>query len=249
MVRQVGNDGDINKLNKMTHYVGAADFERPRLLLSRRVSHTLPPPDAIVPYLVEARFGDTVPLRDFTFDNSLISALVERWRPKTHIFHLSWGEVTITLQDVAYHLGLRANGNPVRRCLRDFGRWYHTETWALVEQLLGARRPVAAQQATQRKESFTLKLVWLRDRVRQMPQTNDPETLRQYGKFYIMLLIGGYLMIDKSNNLVHLCWLPLLCDFAECRAFRVSDDPLSARRHCTWYFNRSDSITRYSALL
>ncbi|QHO39019.1 uncharacterized protein DS421_4g125420 [Arachis hypogaea] len=34
-----------------------------------------------------------------------------------------------------------------------------------------------------------------------------------------MLLIGGYLITDKSNNLVHLRWLPLLRNFAECRAF------------------------------
>ncbi|QHN76780.1 uncharacterized protein DS421_19g646920 [Arachis hypogaea] len=141
MARQVENDVDINRLNETTHYAGAADFERPRLLLPRRVSHTLPPPDAIVPYLVEAGFGDTVPLRNFIFDNSLISALVERWRPETHM-------------------------------------WYHTET----------------------KESFTLKLVWLRDRVHQMPQTEDPESFRQYARCYIMLLIGGYLITDKSNK-------------------------------------------------
>ncbi|QHO59266.1 uncharacterized protein DS421_3g97730 [Arachis hypogaea] len=157
---------------------------RPRFLLPRRVSHTLPPLNAIVPYLAEARFGDTVPLRDFTFDNFLILALVERWRLETHMFHLPWGEVTITLQDVAYHLGLRAHGNPVGGCLRDIGQWYNTETWAMVEQLLGARPPLVAQQAAQRKESFTLKLVWL----------------------------------HKSNNLVHVRWLPLLRDFAECRS-------------------------------
>ncbi|RYR34234.1 protein MAIN-LIKE 1-like [Arachis duranensis] len=166
MACQADNDGDINRLNETSHYAGAANFERPRLLLPRRVSHTLPPPDAIVLYLVEAGFGDTVPLRDLTFDNFLISVLVERWRPETHTFHLPWGEVTITLQDVAYHLGLRAHGNPIEGCLRDFGRWYGTETWVMVEQLIGARPPVAAQQAEQKKESFTLKLVWLHDRVR-----------------------------------------------------------------------------------
>ncbi|QHN84453.1 uncharacterized protein DS421_16g528750 [Arachis hypogaea] len=113
MARQAGHDGDINKLNETSHYAGAADFERSRLLLPRRVSHTLPPLDAIVPYLAEAGFGDMVSLRDFTFDNFLISALVERWRPETHTFHLPWSEVTITLQDVAYHLDLRAHRNPV----------------------------------------------------------------------------------------------------------------------------------------
>ncbi|RYR15299.1 hypothetical protein Ahy_B04g072024 [Arachis hypogaea] len=77
----------------------------------------------------------------------------------------------------------------------------------------GRHRPVA-----QRKESFTLKLVWFRDRVRQMSATDDPKTLRQYARCYIMLLIGGYLLIDKFNNLVHIHWLPLLRDFAECRA-------------------------------
>ncbi|QHO06709.1 uncharacterized protein DS421_14g457120 [Arachis hypogaea] len=119
---------------------------------------------------------------------------------------------------MVYHLGLRTHGNPVG----DASVTLVGDTirmWALVEQLLGARPPVAAQQVAQRKESFTLKLVWLRDRVCQMPQTDDPETLRQYVRCYIMLLIGGYLMTDKSNNLVHLCWLSLFRDFTECKAF------------------------------
>ncbi|QHO19387.1 uncharacterized protein DS421_11g328470 [Arachis hypogaea] len=93
MAHQVGHDGDINRLNETFHYVGAAEFEKPRLLLLRQVSHILPPSDAIVPYLAKAGFSDMVPLRDFTFENSLISALVERWRPETHTFHLPWGEV------------------------------------------------------------------------------------------------------------------------------------------------------------
>ncbi|KAL4343520.1 hypothetical protein AHAS_Ahas11G0086600 [Arachis hypogaea] len=72
------NDADIDRLNETSHYAEAADFERHRLLLPWRVSHILLPPDAIFPYLVEVRFGDTVSLRDLTFDNSLISVFVER---------------------------------------------------------------------------------------------------------------------------------------------------------------------------
>ncbi|RYR51326.1 hypothetical protein Ahy_A06g026345 [Arachis hypogaea] len=90
------------------------------------------------------------------------------------------------------------------------------ETWELVERLLGARPPVVPQQELQKKESFLLKLTWLRDRVRQMPQADDPEILRQYARCFILLLIGRYLMTNKSNNLVHLRWLPLLQDFQRC---------------------------------
>ncbi|MBA0667951.1 hypothetical protein Goklo_000946 [Gossypium klotzschianum] len=46
---------------------------------------------------------------------TLISALVERWRPKTHTFHLLCSECTITLEDVALQLGLLVNGPVVTR--------------------------------------------------------------------------------------------------------------------------------------
>ncbi|KAL4306378.1 hypothetical protein AHAS_Ahas16G0172300 [Arachis hypogaea] len=51
------------------------------------------------------------------------------------------------------------------------------------------------------------------------PDTYDPDTLRQYARSYIMLMIGGYLLTNKSNNTVHLRWLPLLDDFERCRRF------------------------------
>jgi hypothetical protein len=35
-----------------------------------------------------------------------LTALVDRWRPETHTFHLRAGEMTSTLQDVSMILGL-----------------------------------------------------------------------------------------------------------------------------------------------
>jgi hypothetical protein len=51
--------------------------------------------------------------RRFPFDNCLLTALVDRWRPETHTFHFRWGEMTITLQDVACLLGLPLAGNAI----------------------------------------------------------------------------------------------------------------------------------------
>lgn len=46
-------------------------------------------------------------------DNSLITALVDRWRPETHTFHMPCGEMAPTLQDVSYLLGLPIAGDAV----------------------------------------------------------------------------------------------------------------------------------------
>ncbi|MFQ6622555.1 hypothetical protein Gotur_002637, partial [Gossypium turneri] len=50
----------------------------------------------------------------------LLSALVKRWRPETHTFHLSCGECTVTLEDVAVQLGLPIDGNAVMGAVRAY---------------------------------------------------------------------------------------------------------------------------------
>ncbi|MBA0814277.1 hypothetical protein Gohar_020117, partial [Gossypium harknessii] len=62
-------------------------------------------------YLQDAKFLYTSHmLEDYKLDPTLINALVERWGPKTHTFHLPCGECTITLEDIALQVGLPVGG-------------------------------------------------------------------------------------------------------------------------------------------
>ncbi|XBH98562.1 hypothetical protein VPH35_128052 [Triticum aestivum] len=46
-------------------------------------------------------------------NHAALTALVDRWRPETHSFHLPCGEMTMTLQDMAMISGLPINGQAV----------------------------------------------------------------------------------------------------------------------------------------
>ena len=46
-------------------------------------------------------------------DHALITVLVERWRSETHSFHLPYGEMTITLQDMEVIMGVPVDGLPM----------------------------------------------------------------------------------------------------------------------------------------
>ena len=50
---------------------------------------------------------------DMEVDHALITALVERWHPETHTFHLPYGKMGITLQDIEVMLGILVDGLPV----------------------------------------------------------------------------------------------------------------------------------------
>ncbi|KAL4321327.1 hypothetical protein AHAS_Ahas14G0099400 [Arachis hypogaea] len=76
--------------------------------------------EQIRPYLRRAGFEYGAYMVEFEHDWSLASALIKRWRPESYTFHLPCGEMTITLQDVAYQLGLRIDGDPISGCI---GGW------------------------------------------------------------------------------------------------------------------------------
>ena len=130
----------------------------------------------------------------------MITALVERWRPETHTFHLPWGECTITLEDVALHLGIRVDGRVVAG--PSFLHWDE-----LCHELLGE---VPFENAC---KGVALKLTWLPSILRApLPKEPTMHQLQCRCRAYIMYMIGGALIPDKSGNRVHLMYLNLLRD-------------------------------------
>ncbi|XP_017622218.1 protein MAINTENANCE OF MERISTEMS-like [Gossypium arboreum] len=89
------------------------EMEPYRVLRGRVNSIGFRPDERLIPFLELAGFGSVALIRTFDLRYDLISALVERWRPETHTFHLPCGECTITLEDVALQLGLPIDGNSV----------------------------------------------------------------------------------------------------------------------------------------
>ncbi|XP_025648050.1 serine/threonine-protein phosphatase 7 long form homolog [Arachis hypogaea] len=134
--------------------------------------------------------------------STLLSALVELWRPEIHTFHLPVSEVMVTLEDVTYILGLPVNGESVtvrsdnshqflvENCIACFG-------WELGPQdhILG-----------------TVNLAWVW-RYRDTESCDTQESVERYVRAHIFCVFGTVVFLDKSTTSLNSKFLPLLRDF------------------------------------
>ncbi|KAD4889455.1 hypothetical protein E3N88_21528 [Mikania micrantha] len=67
-------------------------------------------------YINFAGFGGLLDFGYRNLDHGLLEALIERWRPETHTFHLPIGEATVILEDVNVLWGLPIEGGVVSGC-------------------------------------------------------------------------------------------------------------------------------------
>uniref|UniRef100_A0ACD5VS24 Uncharacterized protein n=1 Tax=Avena sativa TaxID=4498 RepID=A0ACD5VS24_AVESA len=134
-------------------------------------------------------------------DKALITALVERWRPETHSFHLASGEMTVTLQDVAMLFALPIDGRPVCSTTdHDYGQ--------MVVDCLGhdPRGP------SMPGKSF-LHYKWLKKHFYELPEGADEQTVQRHVRAYILSLLCGVLFPDGTGRM-SLIYLPLISDLS-----------------------------------
>ncbi|XP_015168645.1 serine/threonine-protein phosphatase 7 long form homolog [Solanum tuberosum] len=151
---------------------------------------------------------DVVCVGRMQYDRALVTTMVERWRPETHCFHLPFGKVTITLQDVQVLFGLHIDGDDVY--MQDVAQRIRP-CRTLLETLTGcAIAPTNMDGASQvRIHSFTS---YLRDQL-QVDSIGDAtpvERVEKIARLYMFVILGGILFPNTSGNLISLQYLAFL---------------------------------------
>uniref|UniRef100_A0A7N2MJ75 Aminotransferase-like plant mobile domain-containing protein n=1 Tax=Quercus lobata TaxID=97700 RepID=A0A7N2MJ75_QUELO len=128
-------------------------------------------------------------------DHGLITALVKRWRPETHTFHMPHGEVTITLQDVEVLLGLPVDGDVVTGSTQ--------KEWENVcDEYLGFR-PTNEDHLERAGQRILIKRL-LEQVAHPLPPNAEDDEVHRYARCYILALLGDTIFMDKSGDRVHL---------------------------------------------
>ncbi|XP_073029259.1 serine/threonine-protein phosphatase 7 long form homolog [Primulina eburnea] len=139
------------------------------------------------------------------YDNHFLTAIVERWRRETHTFHLTVGEATITLQDVALIWGLNIDGIPITGVDTAYNK--HTlqqrcATW------LGFS-PTSSQI-----KGAHLYLTSSLDHClnNMINDQSTEEDVAQYSRCVALMIIGGCMFPDSEGAAVKLMYLQFLED-------------------------------------
>ncbi|KAL7092940.1 hypothetical protein ACP275_11G012700 [Erythranthe tilingii] len=156
--------------------------------------------DKQIELVKKAGFGYLRLIPAISLDNPLISALVERWRKETNTFHMTVGEMTVSLEDVAYLLGLPIDGEPV------IGVTYTTCDSICVKYL--GRSPDSGYTS-----GGMVKLSWLKETFSECSENASIEEVECNTRAYLLYLIGSTIFSTTTGNKVPVMYLPLFENF------------------------------------
>ena len=137
-------------------------------------------------------------------EHGLITALVERWWPETHTFHMPYGEVSITLQDVEVLLGLPVDGVAITGSTQ--------KTWIEVCRDYLGFQPTNQEAHKQLTGQRILISQLLEQVVGPLSPNAEEDDMHKYARCYILALLGDTIFRDKSDDKVHLMWVQQLED-------------------------------------
>lgn len=100
-----------------------------------------------------------------------------------HTFHLSCGKCTFTSENMQLWLGLPVDGSKVTRIV-------HVDWRAVCEELL--------ELVSETIFGGRIEMAWLRRNFHKLDEDSIEIEREQHTHSYILLIIGGILMLDKS---------------------------------------------------
>ena len=145
-------------------------------------------------------------------DYVAISAFVERWQPETNTFHLPFGEMMITLDDVSSILGVSVLGS----CFN--ASWGRKEIAAnnamkLTIEELGVSE---AEVVEEYDKAFSVRLDWIKKRCeRHATNASTEEELYQCARGYLLYVLGCVVFPDKTKTRVSCYYLGALKDLSK----------------------------------
>ena len=141
-----------------------------------------------------------------TCNNTIISAFCERWQPETNTFHMPFGEMSITLDDVATLLGIPVVGHMVPCTELSMKR-----AKKILRRLLGVSR-VDADTALSTGRGPNIQLQWLRSKFADVTDSRSDRRIVYATRAYLLHLLGCTLFVDKSGSHVPVALLASLDD-------------------------------------
>jgi hypothetical protein len=130
--------------------------------------------------------------------------MVDRWRPKTHSFHLPYGEMMVTLEDVAMILGLSIRGRPVTG-------YVDSVSWLERVAAFVSREPPVKVAGVKGREA-EVRMTWLREEFRECPLDVDEAIVTLYARAWVWHMFAIVLFPDSTGDVVSWVYIPTLAD-------------------------------------
>ena len=129
----------------------------------------------------------------------MLSAFCERWQPETTTFHFPFGEMTITLDDVASILHIPITGSMI-----SFSQPLRVDDAnALLVELLGTT-DVEASREMEQCRSPSVRLLWLRDHFSTITDASFDDDIEFATRAFLLHLVGcvGFMLQKQSRPLI-----------------------------------------------
>ncbi|XP_073367639.1 serine/threonine-protein phosphatase 7 long form homolog [Aegilops tauschii subsp. strangulata] len=133
--------------------------------------------------------------------HAALTALIDRWRPETHSFHLPCGEMTVTLEDWEMITSMPIEGHALTGRV-ERTNWQQRVT-TLISDCPGAKS----------NRTFDVSLIWLSEHRKTCPEGADEATVEWYARAYLWYLLTEVVFPDSSGNSANWSYLFFLADW------------------------------------